>query len=444
MFQTSFSSRRIRAVLGGFGVALSLGSVIRIAAAPPQNSSERSLRGPVASLDQLEGNRCHRFRLLARGSGPLEQREAPARLGWTTSGIWEGASLLLLDQLEQLVSVPLGGFAASADFAGDPIYLSARSDGSYLILGTDSGSGRLSVVKGAVTQDFFRSQEGGDTALRGMALRDDYSAEYTLTGVFQVASMDAADGQRGVLALADLKDPQGNSRTDFLFLHPSDPRYQPFHVVRNNSLLQDLRRSFYTKDLNFIASIGDAGFILLLGEKPQIVRANYGESDVSVWNFPGGFETPTVDVVYQSRAEFIEQSFSVYQAVEASRMVTGIYSWKERLFVLTKEAADPDTGFTDWNLYEISPRIGRLLRGPIALPTKAPSLTLVPGDSFWAIIEKGEIAKDTKNHYRPVLYRPAQSVSLMPTSWLSSRSGENRPFSDEVCRIIAVDDLAGR
>jgi hypothetical protein len=118
------------------------------------------------------------------------------------------------------------------------------------------------------------------------------------------------------------------------------------------------------------------------------------------------------------------------------RMVIGIYVSKGHLFVLIKSDADPISQEITWHLIEMSRKTGSQIGPAIELPTHAQNITLIPGDDYWAIVEKGRIDILKASPQKAILYRPARSAVLVPAKRiLETRYSQSE---SETCEQIAV------
>jgi hypothetical protein len=79
----------------------------------------------------------------------------------------------------------------------------------------------------------------------------------------------------------------------------------------------------------------------------------------------------------------------MFAEIERSFMVSGIYGWEGRLYLLIRR---PRRGVeaSTWSLTRIDPETGAT-SGRIDLPTTAPHVTLIPGPESWAVLEKGRV-----------------------------------------------------
>lgn len=93
-------------------------------------------------------------------------------------------------------------------------------------------------------------------------------------------------------------------------------------------------------------------------------------------------------------------------------MAAGLYAWDQHIYLLAKEAAE-DNGDTTWWLIQLDPDEAQEV-ARVRLPTRAPHLTVVPGE-LWAFIEKGPVQGIGDTH---APYMDTLSMVLVPAAWL--------------------------
>jgi len=110
---------------------------------------------------------------------------------------------------------------------------------------------------------------------------------------------------------------------------------------------------------------------------------------------------------------------------------TALYAWGKHLFVLVHRPVRlvEREGIGQWFLAKIDPRTGSFMGG-VFLPTRAQHLTLVPGASFWALIEKGPV--------RAAGRQEIPSMVLIPTTWIA---GDDALSAKEPSLGLAVASL---
>jgi hypothetical protein len=96
---------------------------------------------------------------------------------------------------------------------------------------------------------------------------------------------------------------------------------------------------------------------------------------------------------------------AVMAAVETSTMPVGIYGWGDALFVVIRRY---ENARTTWVVTKIDPQSGHIL-GTATIPTFANHLTIVPGPTRWAFLEKGPVGSWDEPQIIPsVLFVPAE------------------------------------
>ena len=404
------------------------------------------IAGPVESIDDLPLE-CFRFDLLEKDAALLKTGPVVASLGWTTSGVWVGQKEIVLTDLSfgKLARVPIGGFvdSGSSSFrrASDsesveivaPWYVYPLPGGSFLLLdlrgGKDSqiysinASGEIELSMR--TQGRTLVEDGGD---------GDKPREIEITGVFRMAPL-----AEGVLAFADLKNGE-EEWSSFVYIEWVDDSYHAF----NNDFaepMRDLADKYFSRDLSYLATIGSTGFILVLENKPWIGRVDAGSPEMQRLELSEGMNLRSPDLRVEkrnSRQKEIEWMYKIYKTVEMSQTPFGIFSLEDRLFLLSKTSPEAATGEVRWSIFEISPKDASVIRGPFSLPTYAKDISLIPGSTFTAVVEKGGI-DILDNAPVDILYRATKGMVMFPTSWYASNAGQSRSKGAAACGEIEID-----
>ena len=84
----------------------------------------------------------------------------------------------------------------------------------------------------------------------------------------------------------------------------------------------------------------------------------------------------------------LHDAVGVYREVEAAKMPIGLYAWDGKVYTLIRSPGAK--GGTVWTLIKLDATSGREL-ARIDLDSQAPHLVVVPGDSWWAFVEKGSV-----------------------------------------------------
>ena len=98
---------------------------------------------------------------------------------------------------------------------------------------------------------------------------------------------------------------------------------------------------------------------------------------------------------------------TVMRTVERSAMPAGLYGWKGSLYVLRRE---PKGNSTRWLLSRVDPKADHQIVSTIEIPARASHLTVVPGPSNWAFIEKGPVRGHRDQSVLGILYVPSSRI----------------------------------
>jgi hypothetical protein len=136
--------------------------------------------------------------------------------------------------------------------------------------------------------------------------------------------------------------------------------------------------------LPMVAALGERSYLLALeAEGTAIYEASPGAEPRRLRAFPARFASPAALPLDPTR----EQIPAVWGEMERSTMPVGIYGWEDALYVLSRS---PGASGTDWWLTRIDPAQDAET-GTVQLGTRANHLLVVPGDRYWALIEKGPV-----------------------------------------------------
>ncbi|MGH7340169.1 MAG: hypothetical protein ACREKH_06735 [Candidatus Rokuibacteriota bacterium] len=139
--------------------------------------------------------------------------------------------------------------------------------------------------------------------------------------------------------------------------------------------------------LPLIANLpGRRSYLLALEDRPRIYELRPGAEARPLTAFPERFAfSPSLGESSQPGKERIPDIFSY---LENATTPVGLFGWEGALYLLTRSPA-ADRG-TDWWLTRIDPATDTVA-GTVRLATRANHLMVVPGDPYWALIEKGPV-----------------------------------------------------
>lgn len=182
-------------------------------------------------------------------------------------------------------------------------------------------------------------------------------------------------------------------------------RFPRSHTERFTELLEVPweSRVFYRLGYPYIASLGETAFFLSMEKgSTKLFRSGRGQrpKQAGVRNLV--LSPPPVLPKVLDPANYS----SVMQTVEKSKMPAGIFGWEGFLYVLARE---PDDQGTRWSLTKVDPW-KEVSLGTKILSTRANHLTVAPGPSQWAFLEKGPVRGWRAQEIGRVLLVPASRL----------------------------------
>lgn len=239
-------------------------------------------------------------------------------------------------------------------------------------------------------------------------------------GVSLMAVFDFVVLGDGILAFADLLGPESGAwESAFIYLGPSHSDISVNHQIFYRLETTSHPRNYYIRNIPYLASIGSAGYILLMREgRSSIGVVQPGTDGVrELEYFPEDFRScpilkrdPRLPPTHGPRHATMS-----YETIEKSNMAIGLFSWKGYLYLLAKEARSSN-GETAWWLITLNPKNGQEIHR-LSLPALASHLTIVPGEKFWMIIEKDSV-QGLGDRHSP--FMRTSSMALIPAGWLDT------------------------
>lgn len=156
----------------------------------------------------------------------------------------------------------------------------------------------------------------------------------------------------------------------------------------------------YRKGYPYAASEGERVYFLIMEEEgvgilqvaPRIRRLQA---------FPEGFDS----LPQPPDADSGRRTPLVYRFLQSATYPTGIYAWEQRLFVLSRSPAGD--GKTRWELHSLDPEQDEHV-GTLVLPTEAAHLSVIPGPTRWAVVEKPPVERK-----EGVVHQPVERVTFL-------------------------------
>jgi hypothetical protein len=227
-----------------------------------------------------------------------------------------------------------------------------------------------------------------------------------------------------MLAFGDLRLADGTWRSAYVRIPLSAP--EKFEILQSLAPT-DPTRGFYLLGYPSTANLDTTGYFLSREERPAIYEVPSRELSLRLRRIcvlPRGL----------SGSSWRSSSVSLvarYSAMQETFSPTALYAWGKHLFVLVHRPVRlvEREGIGQWFLAKIDPRTGSFMGG-VFLPTRAQHLTLVPGASFWALIEKGPV--------RAAGRQEIPSMVLIPTTWIA---GDDALSAKEPSLGLAVASL---
>ena len=452
--------RALRARRVAIGVALLLVGLAMLSAdegasafsSQPNVLPDPALQGPVALSALPDLDRCYAFPLLEQRdvAGFGGAAETGARLSWTTSGFIEQDAFYVTElSFPRLATFSPGGYVEDAAFESVlPWFVYPRwsndGQGSYeglvLIDMLDTHSSELLLV-----DESWQVEDRFSTWGERLASSD--GEDVVMLDAFRAVPVPG-----GVVVNGDFMTPEAFAArrgaeywNAFTFLDRGEHRgaYLPLALHRPSGSLdaerereaqRDLKERFFARDFSYMASLGETAFALIPEQRqPWIGRIDTQAGEIQALpGFPADLRVPAIAIRNEEGRLLpgVERVQSVYEQVEAAQnMPIGLYSWRDRLFILSKSRADERTGSTLWQFAEISPEDGRDLDNRIILPANSEHISVAIGQEFIGIIEKGGINRLAKSTFPwAELYRPTLGAVLFHAdTWLSGHRDAPAP-----------------
>ena len=338
---------------------------------------------------------------------------------WATSGVWseDGKQLLVVDAMkgEILGISPSDGVILSwpevAASLGakvfqpqSPAQLRSSENHSSLLQNQETVE-ILSLNTSFEHVNTIHPQTESTSASESVAVETDANK---IVSIYDHATMG-----EGILAFGRIEGPDAEYYNAFVHFGNSS-RQQIFYRIAN----EEATSVMCLRNLHCLTSIQSVGFVLLFDVRPEIGRVQLGGGRFQTLPFfPGDFQVlPDLRNLPKSSPR---RATTIYQRLEATATVVGLYASGGQLYILGKEAM-AKSGKTAWWIVEVSPHDGVELSRAL-LPTGAAHLSVIPGDRHWAIIEKDSVQGVGMHH---VPYMDTRSMVLVPAAWM-----ENLPAS---------------
>jgi hypothetical protein len=202
-------------------------------------------------------------------------------------------------------------------------------------------------------------------------------------------------GHDDVFSFSDIKTVTATGKVDWTCGFVRFPLTDPSHLAVLDQLpWASSLRLFNRLGFQYLAALGDTAFTLRMDDL-RIYR-QVGNSPLEPLSvaLPAVTRPPSLPP-FETQDDFS----TVMAAVETSTMPIGIYAWNDALFVVTRVF---DGSSTTWTITKIDPTSGNIL-GTATIPTVANHLTIAPGPTHWAFIEKGPVTSWNEEQVIPTV-----------------------------------------
>jgi hypothetical protein len=195
---------------------------------------------------------------------------------------------------------------------------------------------------------------------------------------------------------------QGDYGTSVFFRVPHDQPAQ-FQVIEQVALTDPGRR-FYLLGMPFIAAVDGVPYYLVMGEVPYLTSpGRKGDEKLAIITLDQGkraINRPQLPEEIGRRA-----SRDIFRALAQSTFPAGLFGWHGSLYVLVHSSQ----GRNIWTLLKLDPRTGKTL-WQRRIESTANHLTVVPGEQYWAFIERGRLEEAGVQEFPSFLRVPASQL----------------------------------
>jgi len=205
------------------------------------------------------------------------------------------------------------------------------------------------------------------------------------------------EDSNALIAFADIRSSDGKWRTGVVRIAWTETAEPEFLF---ETKVADPMVSYYYLGLDYLARAAGDPYLLVMKDKPYILRLAPKSEPLDL--LPSRFRNAPPLPALSSPSSFPE----AFRTMAASTMPVGMYGSGEHLYVLGRS---PGGEGTNWFLTRITPR-QRAVDWTVRLPTTAEHLAVVPGESYWAFIEKGEVRELGSQSVLGVFLVPAATL----------------------------------
>jgi len=333
------------------------------------------------------------------GTAPAVAQEHSRRLGfeeppaWTTSGAWASdGTLILVDALKSKV-LRYSVDGTRAELVGT---IESPLDGP---LAFQKPSIIRPIPSGFLLEDEEAHFVFFDSSLQAIAQVDLLQDATSSIGAIRSAFGWTYYGS-SLLTLGDIEK-DGEWSSGFLRVDLKAPKK---YEIQQPLALNAPARSFYLIGNSYFASIGSQGFFLRMDAVPALYRVGESGTSAQLVRRYAGLGLPGLPD--RSTAQGVKRAYDV---LETSAIVTGLYASGEYLYLLARQPGWRE-GW-QWGLSKIDPRTGEEV-GTLSLPSPGRHLVVIPGDDYWAFVEKGSVRGVGQQQVSSVYLVPSKVVEL--------------------------------
>lgn len=308
---------------------------------------------------------------------------------WTNSGVWDlnGKQLLLVDVLQGSVlqysseGELIGRIASEAlpnpiliQNVGSEALWIENNDGELSSLGQD-----LKPLPLINLLEKVKSPKGQLISVFGWVPLS--RSELLLFG-----DLRRKEGDVGAVVQVDLKDPAS------------------YNILSEIGIKTPAHR-FFLLGQPYLASVQGRPFYLITTDTPQIVRPD--GSGFRIVQVTAAGQKEAYGVLQLPEKVTVDETARLFSQLEKSTSAAGLYGWHGSLYMLKRTPAG--NGQTQWALLKIDPSTSKIL-WKRQIDTAASHLLVIPGDKYWAFIEKGPVKGPGHQEISSFLRVPAESI----------------------------------
>jgi tetratricopeptide (TPR) repeat protein len=212
-------------------------------------------------------------------------------------------------------------------------------------------------------------------------------------------------GEDTILVVGNILGPDG-SWTSGLVRAPAASK--TFEMIKTWSA-EDPSGVYYRLGQPYLSTLNGKVYFLDIGETLTLYEVSVNSATGSlrrVASVPGGIaSTPRQEL---GRLQTPTRAADLFQLVESLDVPAGLYAAGGSLFIL-RRPNDQNARDASWTLEEVDPEQGTLLR-TIRLPTSAHHLTVIPGATRWALIQRGIVKSIGKQSISSTVFIPSPLI----------------------------------